>query len=120
MSQAQPTDAYRCGQLYAALESLELLAGIGSRALGRADTRENAAKRPRTHLTEPLIMVGRSLHCARLRGRATAAGAVFRMIPDLLPAARDLPGTQDTGQREEFARGRRDQLEIIAKETAAP
>lgn len=52
------------------------------------------------------------------RGRAAAAGAVFRMIPDLLPAARDLPGSQDDGQREEFARGRRDQLEVIGKETA--
>ncbi|WP_328948619.1 hypothetical protein OG778_09520 [Streptomyces sp. NBC_00184] len=119
MSEGQPTDAYRCGQLYAALETLQLLADIGSRALGRADTQENAARRPRTHMTEPLIMVGRSLHSARLRGRAAAAGAVFRMIPDLLPAARDLPGSQDAGQCEEFARGRRDQLEVIGKETAA-
>ncbi|MDP5312038.1 hypothetical protein [Streptomyces poriferorum] len=119
MSEGRPTDAYRCGQLYAALETLQLLADIGSRALGRADTRENAARRPRTHMTEPLIMVGRSLHSARLRGRAAAAGAVFRMIPDLLPAARDLPGSQDAGQCEEFARGRREQLEVIGKETAA-
>ncbi|MFF9346856.1 hypothetical protein [Streptomyces sp. NPDC014734] len=115
MPEDQPTDAHLCGQLYAALEVLQRLGDVGSRALGREALRLRASKRPRTEMTVPLHTVGKSLYWARLRGHGVAAGAVFRTIPDLMPAARDLPGSLTTGQQEEFLRGRLDRLETIEK-----
>ncbi|MFF8912028.1 hypothetical protein ACF08M_01565 [Streptomyces sp. NPDC015032] len=115
MPDDRPTDAHLCGQLYAALEVLQQLGDIGFRALGREESRQKAAKRPRTEMTVPLHTVGKSLYWARLRGRGAAAGAVFRSIPDLMPSARDLPAALSPAQQEEFLRGRRAQLDAIAK-----
>ncbi|MFB7916678.1 hypothetical protein [Streptomyces sp. NPDC056061] len=115
MPDDRPTDAHLCGQLYAALEVLQRLGDVGSRALGREDLRLRASKRPRTEMTVPLHTVGKSLYWARMRGHGVAAGAVFRTIPDLMPAAKDLPGSLTADQQEEFLRGRLARLETIEK-----
>ncbi|MEV6164673.1 hypothetical protein AB0L71_22640 [Streptomyces sp. NPDC052052] len=110
-----PTDAHICGQLYAALEVLQRLGDIGFRALGREESRQRAAKRPRTEMTVPLHTAGKSLYWARLRGRGAAAGAVFRQIPDLMPSTRDLPASLSEEQQKQFLQGRQAQLDVIEK-----
>ncbi|MEU9623535.1 hypothetical protein ACIODT_23360 [Streptomyces sp. NPDC088251] len=118
MPDDRPTDAHLCGQLYAALEVLQRLGDIGFRALGREESRQRAARRPRTEMTVPLHTVGKSLYWARLRGHGAEAGAVFRSVPDLMPAARDLPAALSPDQQKEFFRGRQEQLDAIAKAAA--
>ncbi|MER5357477.1 hypothetical protein [Streptomyces sp. NPDC002785] len=115
MPEERPTDAHLCGQLYATLEVLQRLADIGFRALGREESRQRAAKKPRTEMTVPLHTVGKSLYWARLRGHGPAAGAVFRSIPDLMPSARDLPATLNPDQQKEFLQGWQAQLDAIEK-----
>ncbi|MFG2624685.1 hypothetical protein [Streptomyces sp. NPDC048473] len=115
MPDDRPTDACLCGQLYAALEVLQRLGDIGFRALGREESRQKAAKKPRTEMTVPLHTVGKSLYWARLRGHGPAAGAVFRSIPDLMPSTRDLPATLNPDQQKEFLQGRQTQLGAIEK-----
>ncbi|MFF3735034.1 hypothetical protein ACFYXM_33340 [Streptomyces sp. NPDC002476] len=119
MSDDRPTDAQLCGRLYAALEVLQRLGDIDFRALSRENTRLRASKRPRTEMTTPLHTVGKSLHWARMRGNGAAAGAVFRTIPDLMPSAKDLPGSLNPDQQQEFLRGREAGLEAIQKITGA-
>ncbi|MER6606435.1 hypothetical protein ABT282_11145 [Streptomyces sp. NPDC000927] len=119
MSDDRPTDAHLCGQLYAALEMLQRLGDIDFRALGRENTRLRASKRPRTEMTTPLHTVGKSLHWARMRGNGAAAGTVFRTIPDLMPSTKDLPGSLNPDQQQEFLRGREAGLEAIRKITGA-
>ncbi|MFF2325604.1 MULTISPECIES: hypothetical protein [unclassified Streptomyces] len=115
MPEEPPTDAHLCGQLYAALEVLQRLADIGFRALGREDTRQRAARKPRTEMTVPLHTVGKSLYWARLRGHGPVAGAVFRSIPDLMPSTRDLPAVLNADQQKDFLRGREAGLEALGK-----
>ncbi|MFD3655723.1 hypothetical protein ACTU45_23460 [Streptomyces sp. 24-1644] len=113
----QPSDAYRSGQLYAALEALQKLGDVGFRALGRPESRARAAAKPLTHLRDPLWMVGRSYDAARRRGRAAAAGSVFRSIPDLMPSGKELPGSLGPEEQKEFLLGRQAQEDAIAEET---
>ncbi|MFC9244438.1 hypothetical protein ACFT7S_10530 [Streptomyces sp. NPDC057136] len=117
MSGEQPSDAYRSGQLYAALATLQKLGDIDFCALGRPESRARAAAKPLTHLREPLWMVGKSYDAARRRGRAAAAGAVFRSIPDLMPSGRELPGSLGPEQQQEFLLGWQAQVDAIAEET---
>lgn len=119
MSDDRPTDAHLCGQLYAVLEVLQQLGDVDFRALARENTRLRASKRPRTEMTTPLHTVGKSLYWARMRGNGVAAGAVFRTIPDLMPSTRDLPGSLDPDQQQEFLRGREAGLEALQKITSA-
>ncbi|MFF1834603.1 hypothetical protein ACFVXE_10425 [Streptomyces sp. NPDC058231] len=110
-----PNDAYRCGQLYAALEALQSLADVESRSLSHPESRQKAARQPLTHMKLRLWTAGKYLEFAWRRGRGPAAGAVFRSIPELMPPGRELPGTLSADGQKEFERGRQAQVEAIGK-----
>ncbi|MYU47911.1 hypothetical protein GTV15_11655, partial [Streptomyces sp. SID7803] len=58
MADGQPTDAYRCGQLYAALAALERLGAPDGRAtLDNGTTRAKASENPRGHAEAPSARV---------------------------------------------------------------
>ncbi|MEU0834850.1 hypothetical protein [Streptomyces sp. NPDC005969] len=118
MPNDRPSDAYRCGQLYAALEALQTLADVDFRSLSRPESRQKAARRPRPEIQPRLWESGRYLDKARMKGRGPAAGAVFRSIPGLMPSTRHLPDTLSDDQQKEFEQGRQAQVEAIGEESA--
>ncbi|ROV64421.1 hypothetical protein [Streptomyces globisporus] len=86
------TEAYRCGQLYAALAALERLCGGTHHPLDDPAKRRQVSTEPRKHLAPHLWKATRSLVDATNQGRGKAAAVVFRQLPDLLPLRRELPG----------------------------
>ncbi|MCX4969489.1 hypothetical protein OHA98_32980 [Streptomyces sp. NBC_00654] len=116
MTTDQLTEAHRCGRLYAALAELQKLSTGAHHSLGSPGPAQQIATEPRKHLTEHLEKAGRYLLDARNRGNGPAAAAVFRMLPDLLPEAKELPGDLRTDEkRERFGEGRDQQAAEIEK-----
>ncbi|MFI6059578.1 hypothetical protein [Streptomyces sp. NPDC051286] len=113
MPNDQPSDAYRCGQLYAALAALEKLSKGERHSLGRLGARVEAAQQPRDRLTGHLKAVGEYVVDARKQGRGPAATAILRSLPDLLPDGRELPHKLNTAQQEEFCDGRHAQEKVF-------
>ncbi|MFJ9109357.1 hypothetical protein [Streptomyces sp. NPDC102283] len=106
MANAQPTDAYRCGQLYAVITALEKLASPNGRsALDQPGTRARAAKRPYEFLHKPLNRAVEFLMAARVRRKGAEAEALFLAIPGLLPDSLNLPRTLSDAQQEQFGDG---------------
>ncbi|MFF5895846.1 hypothetical protein ACFY8O_07960 [Streptomyces argenteolus] len=109
-------EAHLCGRLYAALAELERLGEGGNHSLGRPDVLRKLALEPSKHLTKHLHLAGKYLLAARNRGQGAAAAAVFRSLPDLLPAGRNLPGSlRDTALQERFHEGRAAQEAALGK-----
>ncbi|MFI2113095.1 hypothetical protein ACH489_01400 [Streptomyces rubiginosohelvolus] len=106
MANALPTDAYRCGQLYAVITALEKLASPNGRsALDLPGARAKAAKRPYDHLHKPLNRAVEFLMAARARRKGTEAEALFLAIPALLPQTLNLPRSFGDTQQEQFGDG---------------
>ncbi|MEV5653081.1 hypothetical protein [Streptomyces sp. NPDC052291] len=106
MADGQPTDAYRCGQLYAALAALERLGAPDGRAkLDNRTTRAKASENPRGTLKLHLPRVMSHLMRAQKSPRGGEAVKVFRSIPELLPRSRELPGSLNHAQRDDFLQG---------------
>ncbi|MET8935651.1 hypothetical protein ABZX28_01360 [Streptomyces rubiginosohelvolus] len=113
------TEAYRCGQLYAALAALERLGGGAHHPLDDAARRRQVSTEPRKHLTPHLWKATRSLVEATDQGRGKAAAVIFRQLPDLLPLHRELPGEiRDTAERARFEEGVQAQEAAIGKALA--
>ncbi|MFE3519747.1 hypothetical protein [Streptomyces sp. NPDC059166] len=116
MAKDQAAEAHLAGRLYAVLAELERLAVGEHHSLGRPDVLRKLAVQPVKHLTEHLHAAGKYLLAARNRGAGTRAAALFRSIPDLLPAGHALPGGQhDQALVESFHAGVAAQREEIAK-----
>ncbi|MGW0933363.1 hypothetical protein [Streptomyces sp. NPDC002666] len=114
MSDAQPTDAYRCGQLYAALAALERLGAPNAKAtLDRPGARATASKNPRGALKDHLDRVVTYLMRAQNQRKGEASVAIFRSLPDLLPRTRELPGSLNPSQQEEFCDGWHAQVQAL-------
>ncbi|MFF2407215.1 hypothetical protein [Streptomyces sp. NPDC058092] len=111
MSDAQPSTAYRCGQLYAALHVLRYV-GTGDRALDKQEARDKVLKRPKEHLGPPLSKAAHYLIEARQKGseRGKAAAELFRAIADFIPADGKLPATLREGEKGEFTKGFHQQM----------
>ncbi|MEE1796877.1 hypothetical protein PUR28_39875 [Streptomyces sp. BE308] len=110
------TEAYRCGRLYAALAELQKLGTGTHHSLGSSGLREQVAKEPRKHLAEHLERAGKYLLDAKNRDKGAAAAVVFRMLPDLLPERRELPGDLRSVERQErFQEGVKEQTAEIVK-----
>ncbi|MEU2248808.1 hypothetical protein [Streptomyces sp. NPDC019224] len=106
MADGQPTDAYRCGQLYAALAALERIgAPNGKVSLDDKETRSKAAANPRTELKGPLERVVAHLMRAQQARKGPEAAALFRSIPDLLPRSKELPVGLGRVERDDFYQG---------------
>ncbi|MGC5412184.1 hypothetical protein ACPXCX_52345, partial [Streptomyces sp. DT225] len=106
MADGQLTDAYRCGQLYAALAALERLGSSnGKVALDDKDVRSKAAENPRGTLPNYLKQAVAYLMAAQHRRKGAEAATVFRAIPDLLPRTKELPGSLSYAQRDDFYMG---------------
>ncbi|MFI2782984.1 hypothetical protein [Streptomyces sp. ALB3] len=113
-------EAYLCGRLYAALAELQRLGEGEHHSLGRPDVVRKLALEPSKHLTRRLHLAGKYLQGARNRGRGGPAAVVFRSLPDLLPAGRDLPGSlRDSGLQERFHEGRTAQEAAIGRTAGA-
>lgn len=118
MANDRLTEAYRCGQLYAALAALERLGGT-HRSLGKPGTRRQVSTEPRKHLTVHLWQAGRYLAAAANQGEGPAASVIFRQLPDLLPRRRELPGEiRDPAERARFQEGVEAQEAAIGKALA--
>ncbi|MGW3726978.1 hypothetical protein [Streptomyces sp. NPDC000851] len=92
---------FACGQLHAALWTLRLLAARGGTPPPPEDFLRK--EQPSTFLKENLAAVDNLLQ-ATIRGGAhrDAAVAVFREIPDLLPASGKI-STSNMGEKEQSA-----------------
>ncbi|MEU2099277.1 hypothetical protein [Streptomyces globisporus] len=113
------TEAYRCGQLYAALAALERLCGGTHHPLDDPARRRQVSTEPRKHLAPHLWKATRSLVDAAGQGRGKAAAVIFRQLPDLLPLRRELPGEiRDAAERARFEEGVRAQETAIGKALA--
>ncbi|MFI7287086.1 hypothetical protein ACIBRY_10610 [Streptomyces anulatus] len=73
MANDRLTEAYRCGQLYAALAALERLGEGTHHSLGKPGTRRQVSTEPRKHLTVHLWQAGRYLAGAANRDPAERA-----------------------------------------------
>ncbi|MFJ5719924.1 hypothetical protein [Streptomyces sp. NPDC093149] len=111
MSEAQPSTAYRCGQLYATLHVL-CSVGTGDRALDKQEARDKVLKRPEEHLGPPLGKAAQYVMAARRKGsdRAKAADELFRAIVDFIPANGKLPAALGEGEKGEFTKGFHQQM----------
>ncbi|WP_228991311.1 hypothetical protein [Streptomyces sp. DH8] len=119
MANDRLTEAYRCGQLFAALAALERLSEGAHHSLGKPGTRRQLSTEPRKHLTLHLWQAGRYLLGAANRGEGRAAGVIFRQLPDLLPLRRELPGEiRDAAERARFQEGVTAQEAAIGKALA--
>ncbi|MBZ9639664.1 hypothetical protein [Streptomyces sp. PSKA30] len=109
MPKPRHPEHFACGQLHAALWTLRLLAARGRTPPPPEDFPKK--EQPSTFLKENLAALDNLLQ-ATVRGGAhrEAAVAVFREIPDLLPANGKVPtGTMSPGQQNAFADGYRKQ-----------
>ncbi|MFD9498849.1 hypothetical protein [Streptomyces sp. NPDC060035] len=98
-------EAFRCGQLYAALAALQECSDGPHHSLGRSATVKDILRAPSKVLNDHLWQVGKYLITARNRGEGAAAAVLFRSIPDLLPTRKEPPYALDPGQREQFRLG---------------
>ncbi|MEV5602855.1 hypothetical protein AB0L33_15570 [Streptomyces sp. NPDC052299] len=106
MADGQLTDAYRCGQLYAALAALERLGSSNGKAsLDDKGARSKASEKPLNELRRHVEQVVPYLMQAQQLRRGPQAAAVFRAIPELLPHAKELPAHLSHAQREDFHLG---------------
>ncbi|MFI1248337.1 hypothetical protein ACH4TY_16795 [Streptomyces anulatus] len=113
------TEAYRCGQLFAALAALERLSEGTHHSLGKPGVRRQLSTEPRKHLTVHLWQAGRYLADATNRDQGPAAAVIFRQLPDLLPRRRELPGEiRDPAERARFQEGVQAQEAAIEKALA--
>ncbi|WP_103507335.1 hypothetical protein [Streptomyces sp. SM13] len=113
------TEAYRCGQLYAALAALERLGGGAHHPLDDPARRRQVSTEPRKHLAPHLWKATRSLVDATGQGRGKPAAVIFRQLPDLLPLRRGLPGEiRDPAERARFQEGVTAQEAAIGKALA--
>lgn len=93
MSDAQPTDAYRCGQLYAALAALERLSAPNAKAtLDRPGARATASKNPRGALKDHLDRVVTYLMRAQNQRRGRRRWPSSGPYPTCCPAPGSCPG----------------------------
>lgn len=114
MSDGQPSDAYRCGQSYAALAALERLGSPSAKAsLDRPGERSKASQNPRGTLKAHLDRAVTYLMHARSRRKGPEAAAIFRSIPELLPAAKDLPSSLGFAQQDDFSQGWHAQVKAL-------
>lgn len=119
MANDRLTEAYRCGQLFAALAALERLSEGPRHSMGKAGTRRQLSTELRKHLTVHLWQAGRYPVGATNRGEGPAAAVVFRQLPDLLPLRRELPGEiRDAPERARFQEGVTAQEAMIEKALA--
>ncbi|MEV3892992.1 hypothetical protein [Streptomyces anulatus] len=119
MANDRLTEAYRCGQLFAALAALERLSEGPHHSLGKPGVRRQLSTEPRKHLTVHLWQAGRYLAGATNRDQGPAASVIFRQLPDLLPRRRELPGEiRDPAERARFQEGVQAQEAAIEKALA--
>ncbi|MFE4329091.1 hypothetical protein ACFRQM_06430 [Streptomyces sp. NPDC056831] len=111
MPDAQPSTAYRCGQLYATLHVL-CSVGTGDRKLDRQESRDKVLKRPEDNLNPPLREAAQYLIKARRRGadHGKAADELFRAIADFIPVNGKLPTSLGEGEKGEFTKGFHQQM----------
>ena len=98
-------EAYRCGQLYAALAALQKCSDGAHHSLGRPATVKDILRSPSKVLNDHLWRVGKYLVTAHNKGYGAEAAVLFRSIPDLLPTRKEPPFALDAGQREQFQLG---------------
>ncbi len=115
MANDRLTEAYRCGQLFAALAALERLSEGTHHSLGKPGMRRQLSTEPRKHLTVHLWQAGRYLAGATNQGQGPAAAVIFRQ----LPGRRELPGEiRDPAERARFQEGVQAQEAAIEKALA--
>ncbi|MFD5647125.1 hypothetical protein ACFWIP_36385, partial [Streptomyces anulatus] len=78
MANDRLTEAYRCGQLFAALAALERLSEGTHHSLGKPGVRRQVSTEPRKHLTMHLWQAGRYLAGAANRDQGPAAAGFIR------------------------------------------
>ncbi|WP_432105845.1 hypothetical protein [Streptomyces sp. bgisy091] len=116
MARDLQAEAHLTGRLYAVLAELQRLAVGEHHSLGLPACVKQVATEPRKNLTEHFDRAGKYLLAARHRGAGERAATLYRSIPDLLPAGRELPGDlRAKGQNESFHAGVAAQREEIAK-----
>ncbi|MEU3746261.1 MULTISPECIES: hypothetical protein [Streptomyces] len=87
MSEAERRPAYLCGQLHAALRTLESI-GARTNRLAETGVLHETAKAPQNKLREHLRLTGEHVVAAVVRGEAHAKAAteVFQGIPTFIPS----------------------------------
>ncbi|MET7367886.1 hypothetical protein ABZS61_18920 [Streptomyces sp. NPDC005566] len=115
MPNSRHAEAFRCGQLYAALAALQKCSDGPHHSLGLPSTVKDIVRSPSKVLNEHLWRVGKYLITAHNKGRGAEAAVLFRSIPDLLPTRKEPPFALDAGQREQFHLGVEAQRAEIAK-----
>jgi hypothetical protein len=120
MPNDRPTDAYRCGQLYAALAELEKLSAPGRKpSLGEPGARAKASKNPHGSLHRHLARVVEYVMAAQAQRQGSTAALIFQSIPELLPRAKELPRSFGDIQQEEFCHGWHAQVKALEVHSAA-